>query len=63
MWWLVEQVYKVWTLAALVNLLVFLVQGKQRLLLERILGIQAVFPKPQTVRQVRGSYILLAHPA
>ncbi len=41
-----------WRLATLLNFLVFLQQGRFRSLLERLLGIRAVFPHATGVRQV-----------
>ncbi len=47
-----------WKLATLLNFLVFLQQGRYQSVLERLLGIRAVFPHPQGVRQVCGAAML-----
>ncbi|XP_064642443.1 peroxisome biogenesis factor 2-like [Lineus longissimus] len=46
-----------WKVASLLNFLVFLLNGRYQLLVERILGIRAVFPRPQSVRQVGFDYV------
>ncbi|KAI0233033.1 hypothetical protein LSAT2_016690 [Lamellibrachia satsuma] len=46
-----------WKLAALVNFLIFLASGKYQFLIERLLHIRPVFPRPQGVRQVGFDYV------
>jgi len=52
-WQLIAMTQNVWKVAALVNFLIFLMDGKYRFLVERLLHIRPVFEKPQGVRQVR----------
>ena len=57
-WEAVELLSKWWKVATLLNFLLFLVQGRYQFLLERALGIRAVFRRPQGVRQVRNDSFL-----
>lgn len=51
-WQLITLAQNTWKLAALVNFLIFLASGKYQFLIERLLHIRPVFPRPQGVRQV-----------
>ncbi|XP_074653802.1 peroxisome biogenesis factor 2-like isoform X2 [Tubulanus polymorphus] len=52
MWKIVDVFEKCLKLASLVNFAVFLQQGCYQLLVERIVGLQSVFPRRQYVRQL-----------
>ncbi|KAK2180289.1 hypothetical protein NP493_448g03050 [Ridgeia piscesae] len=54
---LIAMTQNVWKVAALVNFLIFLMDGKYRFLVERLLHIRPVFEKPQGVRQVGFDYV------
>ena len=51
-WTLLEKCQSLWKILSLINFLFFLSGGRYQILSERILGIQAMFPRPQGVRQV-----------
>ncbi|XP_013407469.1 peroxisome biogenesis factor 2 [Lingula anatina] len=56
-WKLLDWLSDLWKIATLANFLIFLQKGSYQMLIERILGIQAVFPRMQEARQVSFDYM------
>ena len=57
LWTLLSRSEKVWKVATLFNFLLFLRQGKYQFVIERLLGIRAVFPRPMGMRQMSYEYM------
>ena len=57
LWTLLDKSERFWKLASLLNFLVFLRQGYYQFLVERLIGIRAVYPRRTGLRQVSFEYM------